>query len=77
MAVYSDFDECGEYRVCECDRCGSTDEVLYDDSPEQLCLKCLLEKHKEEFISDNWSDIVDAFGRDWVEGYETVNVDEG
>ena len=75
--VYTEYDETGEYRVAECDRCGEQPETLYDDSPEQLCMKCLLEKHKEDFIQDVWQDVVEQFGKSWAEGYETVNVDEG
>lgn len=77
MAVYSEYDEKGEYKVVECDRCNDQAEILYDDSPEQLCMKCLLEKHKEDFVNDFWNEIIEQFGKSWVEGYETVNVDEG
>ena len=75
--VYTEFDEQGEYRVAECDRCNEQVEVLYDDAPEQLCLKCLIEKHKEDFINDLWTEIFEAYAKEWAEGYETVNVDEG
>jgi hypothetical protein len=69
--VTTEYDENGEYVVFECDKCGSSETTLYEDN-EQLCLNCLLEKHKEEFIADLWDDIVDTWGRDWAEGFEEV-----
>jgi len=71
--IYSDYDETGEYKVIECDRCGTTDEELLDDGTEQLCKKCFLEKYKEEFIRDNWEAIVEQFADYWLSGVERVN----
>lgn len=73
MAIYRDYDEKGEYTVIECDRCNDQAEFLYDDSPEQLCRKCFLEKYKEEFIRDNWEAIVENFADYWLSGVERVN----
>ena len=75
MAIYTEFDEQGEYRVAECDRCGATDKTLYDDSPEQLCMECYLKKYKEDFVNTFWDEIVEEFGEKYLEGVERVEDD--
>lgn len=73
--VYTEYDELGEYKVTECDRCGSTDKKLYDDSPEQLCLECLLKKYKDDFVKTYWDALVEEWGQEYVEGFEEIEND--
>lgn len=73
--VYSEYDEKGEYRVVECDRCGATDKTLYDDEPEQLCMECYLKKYREDFVETYWDALVEEWGKDYLEGVERVEDD--
>lgn len=75
MAIYTEYDEDGEYAVVECDRCGSTDRILYDDAPEQLCMECYLKKYREDFVDTFWDSMVEEFGHEYLEGVERVEDD--
>lgn len=75
--VYSDYDQSGRYTVVECDSCHHSVDELYEVNGQQICLDCLLEQERDEFIAFIWDDIKEAYGKDYAQGYEVVEIDEG
>lgn len=73
--ITSEWDETGEYTVALCDSCKEQKDTLYDVGGKHLCLNCLLERDKEEFIGAYWDDIVDQYGEDYAEAYDVVEID--
>lgn len=73
--INTEYDERGEYKVLECDCCEESVETLYEANGKQLCRKCLLKETKDDFIDTIWDEICDAFGNEYVKGFEEVNVE--
>lgn len=63
----------GYYYIISCDRCGTSDGIIYTDGENELCVKCMAKKHKEKFINEFWDDIVDDLADNFVdENFDVV-----